>query len=151
MPFQDAVRICLQRKYVDFTGRARRSEYWFFFLFTVLAGIVGGILDGIFRLRGGPYGSTGPIQGLTQLALLLPSLAVGARRLHDTGRSGWWLLIALIPVVGWIILLVFFVQDSQQDNQYGPNPKVLGQGYEARNNETPPPPHPPAPPAAPPR
>jgi uncharacterized membrane protein YhaH (DUF805 family) len=145
MPFQDAVRICLQRKYVDFTGRARRSEYWFFFLFTVLAGIVGGILDGIFRLRGGPYGSTGPIQGLIQLALLLPSLAVGARRLHDTGRSGWWLLIGLIPIVGWIILLVFFVQDSQQDNQYGPNPKVLGQGYESRNNETPPPPPPPAP------
>ena len=151
MPFQDAVRICLQRKYVDFTGRARRSEYWFFFLFTVLAGIVGGILDGLFGWRGGPYGSTGPIQGLIQLALLLPSLAVGARRLHDTGRSGWWLLIALIPVVGWIILLVFFVQDSQQDNQYGPNPKVLGQGYEAGNNETPPPPPPPAPPAAPPR
>jgi len=146
MPFQDAVRICLQRKYVDFTGRARRSEYWFFFLFTVLAGIVGGILDGIFRLRGGPYGSTGPIQGLIQLALLLPSLAVGARRLHDTGRSGWWLLIGLIPVVGWIILLVFFVQDSQQDNQYGPNPKVLGQSYESRNNETPPPPPPAAPP-----
>jgi len=146
MPFQDAVRICLQRKYVDFTGRARRSEYWFFFLFTVLAGIVGGILDGLFRLRGGAYGGTGPIQGLIQLALLLPGLAVGARRLHDTGRSGWWLLIGLIPVVGWIILLVFFVQDSQQDNQYGPNPKVLGQGYEAGTNETPPPPPPPAPP-----
>ena len=145
MPFQDAVRICLQRKYVDFSGRARRSEYWFFFLFTVLAGIVGGILDGIFRLRGGPYGSTGPIQGLIQLALLLPSLAVGARRLHDTGRSGWWLLIGLIPVVGWIILLVFFVQESQQDNQYGPNPKVLDQSYGAGNSETPPPTPPPAP------
>ena len=151
MPFQDAVRICLQRKYVDFTGRARRSEYWFFFLFTVLAGIVGGILDGLFGWRGGPYGGTGPIQGLIQLALLLPSLAVGARRLHDTGRSGWWLLIALIPVVGWIILLVFFVQDSQQDNQYGPNPKVLGQGYEAGNNQTPPSPPPAAPPAPPPQ
>ena len=146
MSFQDAVRVCLQRKYVDFTGRARRSEYWFFFLFTVLAGIVGSILDGLFGLRGGPYGGTGPIQGLIQLALLLPGLAVGARRLHDTGRSGWWLLIALIPVVGWIILLVFFVQDSQQDNQYGPNPKVLGQGYESRNSETPPPPPPAAPP-----
>src|SRR3954469_1264974 len=61
MPFPDAVRICLQRKYVDFTGRARRSEYWFFFLVTVLAGIVGGILDGLFGWRGGPYGGTGPI------------------------------------------------------------------------------------------
>ena len=138
MSFQDAVRTCLQRKYADFHGRARRSEYWFFFLFTVLASLVGSILDGLFGLRGGPYGGTGPIQGLIQLALLLPGLAVGARRLHDTGRSGWWLLIGLIPVVGWIILLVFFVQDSQPDNQYGPNPKALGQGYAAGNTETPP-------------
>jgi uncharacterized membrane protein YhaH (DUF805 family) len=140
MSFQDAVRVCLQRKYVDFTGRARRSEYWFFFLFTVLASLVGSILDGIFRLRGGAYGGTGPIQGLIQLALLLPGLAVGARRLHDTGRSGWWLLIGLIPVVGWIFLLVFFVQESQPDNQYGPNPKgVEQQGYGVGNNATPPP------------
>ena len=70
------------------------------------------------------YGGTGPIQGLLHLALLLPTLAVGARRLHDTGRSGWWLLIGLIPVVGWIILIVFFVQDSQPANKYGPTPRA---------------------------
>jgi uncharacterized membrane protein YhaH (DUF805 family) len=139
MSFQDAIRTCL-RKYVDFTGRARRSEYWFFFLFTAIAGLVGAILDAIFGLRSGVYSGTGPIEGLIHLALLLPSLAVGARRLHDTGRSGWWLLIGLIPVVGWIILLVFFVQDSEPDNKYGPNPKGLGQGYGASYGETPPPP-----------
>jgi uncharacterized membrane protein YhaH (DUF805 family) len=139
MSFQDAVRICLQRKYADFNGRARRSEYWFFILFTAIAGAVGGVLDAIFRIRSGAYGGTGPIQGLIQLALLVPTLAVGARRLHDTGRSGWWLLIGLIPIVGWIILIVFFVQDSHPDNQYGPNPKGLGQGYSGYG-ETPPPP-----------
>jgi uncharacterized membrane protein YhaH (DUF805 family) len=138
MSFQDAIRTCLQ-KYVDFTGRARRSEYWFFFLFSALAGLVGAILDAIFGLRSGIYSGTGPIEGLIHLALLLPSLAVGVRRLHDTGRSGWWLLIGLIPIVGWIILLVFFVQDSQPDNKYGPNPKGLDQSYRASYGETPPP------------
>ena len=123
MSFQDAIRICLQRKYGDFNGRARRSEYWFFILFTAIAGAVGGVLDAIFGLRSGSYGGTGPIQGVLQLALLVPSLAVGARRLHDTGRSGWWQLIGLIPIAGWIVLLVFFVQDSHPANQHGPNPK----------------------------
>ena len=139
MSFPDAVRICL-RKYADFNGRARRSEYWFFFLFTAIVGVVGGILDAIFRTRSGMYGGTGPIQGILQLALLIPGLAVGARRLHDTGRSGWWLLIGLIPLVGWIILLVFFVQDSKPANQHGPNPKGLGEGHGAGYSETPPPP-----------
>jgi uncharacterized membrane protein YhaH (DUF805 family) len=129
MSFQDAVRTCLQRKYADFHGRARRSEYWFFVLFSAIVSIVGGILDAIFGFRGWAYGSTGPIQSLLQLALLLPSLAVGARRLHDTGRSGWWLLIGLVPIVGWIILLVFFLQDSQAANQHGPNPKAVGSAY----------------------
>jgi uncharacterized membrane protein YhaH (DUF805 family) len=140
MSFQDAVRICLQRKYADFNGRARRSEYWFFILFTAIIGAVGGVLDAIFGIRSGVYSGTGPIQGLLQLALLVPTLAVGARRLHDTGRSGWWLLIGLIPVVGLIILIVFFVQDSHPANQYGPNPKHLSQGYGAGYRETPPPP-----------
>ncbi|MFF5297537.1 DUF805 domain-containing protein [Paractinoplanes globisporus] len=129
MSFQDAVRTCLQRKYADFHGRARRSEYWFFVLFSAIVSIVGGILDAIFGFRGWAYGSTGPIQSLLQLALLLPTLAVGARRLHDTGRSGWWLLIGLVPIVGWIILLVFFLQDSQAANQHGPNPKAVGSPY----------------------
>ena len=126
MSFQDAVRTCLQQKYVDFSGRARRSEYWYFFLFTIIVSIVAGIIDGILGTRNSS--GTGLVGAIASLALLLPGLGVGARRLHDTGRSGWWLLIGLIPLVGAIVLLVFFVQDSQTDNQYGPNPKGLGGG-----------------------
>jgi uncharacterized membrane protein YhaH (DUF805 family) len=128
MSFQDAIRTCLQQKYADFNGRARRSEFWFFILFTAIVGIVGSILDAIFGLRGGAFGGTGPIQGLLELAVLVPTLAAGARRLHDTGRSGWWQLIGLVPVAGWIVLLVFFVQDSQAANQHGPSPKAAA-GY----------------------
>ena len=124
MSFQDAVRTCLQRKYADFHGRARRSEYWFFFLFTAIVGVVGGILDAIFDTRSGMYGGTGPIQGILQLALLIPSLAVGARRLHDTGRSGWWLLIGLIPLVGWIILLVFLCRTASRPTSTGRIPRA---------------------------
>jgi uncharacterized membrane protein YhaH (DUF805 family) len=122
MSFQDAVKICLTQKYADFTGRARRSEYWWFFLFNVLVGAVASVIDSILGTR---YGSgTGLVQALVQLALLIPGIAVGVRRLHDTGRSGWWLLIGLVPIVGWIVLLVFFLQDSQAENQYGESPKA---------------------------
>jgi uncharacterized membrane protein YhaH (DUF805 family) len=126
MDFQTAIRTCLS-KYVDFSGRARRSEYWFFALFTFLLGIVTGIID---RVLGTDFGNgNGLIGTVVSLALLLPGLAVGARRLHDTGRSGWWLLLAFIPILGWIALLVFFVLDSQPgDNQYGPNPKTGAAG-----------------------
>jgi uncharacterized membrane protein YhaH (DUF805 family) len=138
MSFQDAVRTCLQQKYVDFSGRARRSEYWYFFLFNVIVSVVAGIIDGILGTRGsGTMSGTGLVGAIASLALLLPNLGVGVRRLHDTSRSGWWLLIGLVPLVGWIVLLVFFVQDSQPENQYGPNPKGLagGQYYQ----EMPPP------------
>jgi uncharacterized membrane protein YhaH (DUF805 family) len=123
MPFQDAVRICL-RKYADFSGRARRSEYWWFVLFTVLVSIVTSIVDGILGTR---FGNTGLFEGLAGLALLLPGLAVGARRLHDVGKSGWWLLLIIIPLVGALILVVaFFIRDSEPDNSYGPSPKGTG-------------------------
>ncbi|HSF34700.1 MAG TPA: DUF805 domain-containing protein [Nocardioides sp.] len=72
--------------------------------------------------RLGPIGA-GP-DGPHALALFLPSLAVGVRRLHDTDRSGWWILIGLIPIIGWILLIVWFCTDSKPDNQYGPNPKT---------------------------
>jgi uncharacterized membrane protein YhaH (DUF805 family) len=119
MSFVDAVKTCFS-KYVTFGGRARRSEYWWWYLFVVIVGVVASILDALFGTRSN---GTGVIQGLAGLALLLPSLAVGVRRLHDTDRSGWWLLIGLIPIVGTIVLIVFFVQDSRPDNEYGPNPK----------------------------
>jgi uncharacterized membrane protein YhaH (DUF805 family) len=120
MGFTDAVRICLQ-KYADFSGRGRRSEYWYFALFNLLVAIAAGILDAIL---GTDFDTgSGVIGLLASLALLLPGLAAGVRRLHDTSRSGWWILIGLIPIIGWIILIVFYVQDSHPDNQYGPNPK----------------------------
>jgi uncharacterized membrane protein YhaH (DUF805 family) len=115
----------LKKKYADFSGRAQRAEYWYFFLFYLIIYIVLAIIDGIT----GTYNvdaSIGLLGGIFALALLIPSIAVGVRRLHDTGRSGWWLLIGLIPLIGAIVLLVFTVQDSSPgDNQYGPNPKEI--------------------------
>ncbi|MCD1260777.1 DUF805 domain-containing protein [Paenibacillus athensensis] len=103
------------KNYVGFQGRAQRKEYWMFVLFNIIASIILGIIDGVIGIQ--------LLSGLYSLAVLLPSLAVAARRLHDTGRSGWWQLLALIPLVGAIILIVFLCQDSEPDNQYGPNPK----------------------------
>ena len=105
------------QNYTGFQGRAARTEYWMFVLFNLIASIVLSIIQKILHLD--PY-----LTSLYSLAVLLPSLAVGARRLHDTGKSGWWLLLSLIPLVGAIILLVFMCQDSQDsENQHGPNPK----------------------------
>jgi uncharacterized membrane protein YhaH (DUF805 family) len=122
MSFADAVRTCLA-KYVVFSGRARRSEYWWFVLFSFLVSMVAGILDLV--LGTDYYRGSGLIGTIASLALLLPSLAVAVRRLHDTSRTGWWILIGLIPIIGWIVLIVFYVQDSHGDNEYGPNPKAL--------------------------
>lgn len=122
MSFADAVRTCLT-KWFDFSGRARRSEYWYFALFTVLVSIAASILDSIL---GTDFEGTsgGLLNLLTSLALVLPSLAVAIRRLHDTSRSGWWILIALVPIIGLIVLILFYVQDSHPDNEHGPNPKA---------------------------
>ena len=105
--------------YANFSGRARRAEYWYFFLFNVLISIGLAIVDSVL-------GTNSVLGGIYSLAVLIPSIAVGARRLHDTGRSGWWLLIGLIPIIGAIVLLVFLVQDSSFDrNEYGPSPKKV--------------------------
>lgn len=124
MSFTAAVRSVLSQ-YVQFGGRARRSEYWWFVLFSILVGIVAAILDVALGTDSSSSAwSAGLVGTLVNLALLLPSLAVGVRRLHDTNRSGWWLLIALIPLVGAIVLIVFFVQDSTPGpNRFGPSPK----------------------------
>lgn len=118
MSFADAVRSVFS-KYATFSGRARRSEFWWFALFSGIVQTVMSLLDAAIGNR---------ILGLlVALALLLPSLAVTVRRLHDTGRSGWWIFIALIPLVGVIVLLVFELQDSQpESNAYGPSPKPYG-------------------------
>lgn len=127
MSFTEAIRSVLSQ-YVGFTGRARRSEFWWWFLFVFLVGIVAGILDQLLGTTVGEgFNQTGVIAIVTSLALILPNLAVAVRRLHDTGRSGWWVLIGLIPVIGFIVLIVFYVQDSQPGpNEHGPNPKEPG-------------------------
>jgi uncharacterized membrane protein YhaH (DUF805 family) len=104
------------KKYAVFDGRARRKEYWMFVLFNIIVSIVLGILGALIKF---------PIfQIVYGLAVLLPGIGVSIRRLHDTNRSGWWLLIAFVPIVGAIILLIFMVTDGTPgDNKYGPNPK----------------------------
>jgi len=114
MDFQTSVKTCLN-KYADFSGRARRSEYWWFALANFLGGIALSIVDGVL--------GTGFLSPIWSLALLLPSLAVGARRLHDLDKSGWWLLLAFIPVIGVIILIVWFAtQGTRGPNRFGPDP-----------------------------
>ena len=107
-----------------FGGRARRKEYWYYFLFNALIAIVLGIIDGVTGTFSREVG-LGLLGGLYSLAVFIPGFAVSVRRLHDTGKSGWWLLIPLVPLVGVIVFLVFTVKDSEPgENQYGPNPKV---------------------------
>ena len=121
MSFQDAVRSCLQQRYTDFSGRSRRSEYWFFQLFAALAylvWLVGLVVLGVSALR-----LIWSLIGVVVfVGLIVPAIAVFVRRLHDTGRSGWWWLLGLAPF-GGIVLLVFTCLDSVPDNQYGPSPK----------------------------
>jgi uncharacterized membrane protein YhaH (DUF805 family) len=112
------------KQYADFSGRARRKEYWMFALFNAIFAIVSMILDNALGLTiaGLPYGA---FYLLYVLAVLIPGLAVAVRRLHDVGKSGWMLLIGLIPIIGGIWLLVLMVTDSNTgDNEYGANPKT---------------------------
>jgi len=114
---------CL-RKYGVFGGRARRKEYWYFVLFNIIISIVLRVIDratGSFSAEAG----MGLLGAIYALAILIPSVAVTVRRLHDTDHSGWWLFIPLIPIIGAIVLFVFTVQDSNAgENKYGPSPKA---------------------------
>jgi len=111
------------RKYTVFAGRAQRAEYWYFVLINLLINIGLSLLDDALGMKS-PDFNLGLLGGIYSLAVLVPSLAVSVRRLHDTGRSGWWLLIGLVPVIGFIVLLVFMATDSHPGaNTYGPNPK----------------------------
>lgn len=106
------------KKYAVFNGRARRQEYWMFALFNIIALIIVAVVD--FAIGTYPL-----LYAVYALAVFLPGLGVLVRRLHDTGRSGWWFLIILIPLVGAIILIVFLATEGNQtDNEYGPNPKL---------------------------
>ncbi len=110
------------KKYAVFTGRARRKEFWMFVLFNVIISLILNLIDGF--LGTGFEAGGGIISGLYALAILLPSIGVAIRRLHDIGKSGWWIFISLIPLIGGIWLLVLYCTDSEPgENQYGPNPK----------------------------
>lgn len=122
MTFGNAVSSVFAQ-YAGFSGRARRSEFWWFSLFAFGVYLVAGLID---------VAINSSILGLlVGLGLLLPSLAVTMRRLHDTGRSGWWLLIGLVPLVGGIVLLVFECMDSEPGaNRFGPSPKADTAGHQ---------------------
>ena len=138
----------LKNRYAQFKGRASRSEFWYFVLFNLVVSIVFAILDNILGTSYSYEVATntmatatteaasvsvtqtiGYLQSFYGLAVIIPSLAVSVRRLHDLGKSGWWILLAVIPLVnliGFFVLLYFYVQDSQPgENEYGPNPKGL--------------------------
>ncbi|MCG2838476.1 DUF805 domain-containing protein [Photobacterium sp. WH77] len=111
------------RKYAVFSGRAQRQEYWYFFLINLVVTLALGIADNLLNTPGAGEG-TGLLGGVYSLAVLIPSVAVGVRRLHDIGKSGWWMLLSLIPVLGFVILLFFFARAGQPGpNEYGNNPK----------------------------
>lgn len=101
MKLQESVKVCLT-KYADFTGRATRSEYWWFMLFIVLVSAATSTVSNTLGV-------------LFSLATLLPSVAAAARRLHDTNRSGWWQLVCLVPVVGLVVLIVFLAQEGKSE------------------------------------
>ena len=118
------------RKYAVFGGRARRTEYWMFALVNVVVSMVLTFVDTSLGMTVS-YG-VGTLSSLYALAVLIPSLAVSVRRLHDTGRSGWWWLISLVPFIGVIVLLIFAAQDSEPGgNKYGANPKGATQAFAA--------------------
>ncbi len=139
MSFMDSIKTCFG-KYVTFSGRAQRSEFWYFALFIWLGVIALSFVDSaVFGARdvlmtsGSETFENGmsfsmswqpqPITGIFLLATLLPNISVMVRRLHDTARSGWWYWIAVIPLIGIIVLLVFFVsKGTDGDNDYGPDP-----------------------------
>lgn len=107
------VKSVILKNYVNFEGRATRPEFWWFFLFNVIVGFIFGLLG-----RAGTW-----LSGIWSIAILLPQLGLGARRLHDINKSGWLLLVSLIPLVGWILLVYWWAQPGERtENQYGPVP-----------------------------
>ena len=115
------------RRYAEFSGRSRRKEYWMFTLLLIIVNVVVGILELSLGLAGTM--GYGPLSLVVLLAVIVPSIAVSVRRLHDTGRSGWWLLLVFLPIIGGLVLLVFFVLEGDKGpNEYGPDPKGSGAG-----------------------
>ncbi len=136
MGFMQAVRSGFSN-YVTFSGRARRSEYWFWVLFAIIVASIALVLDmrffpdsvtataGVEDGMASAQATGGPITALVGLALFLPGLAMTIRRLHDTDRSGWWILLGLIPIIGIIVLIVWYCTDGTRgSNRFGPDPKA---------------------------
>ena len=110
------------QKYLVFSGRSRRKEYWFFVLFQIIIGLALGVTEAVLGLF--PPTDQSVLSSLWGLATFLPGLGVAIRRLHDTDRSGWWILFGFLPIIGVIVLIVFMCQDSTPgENKYGANPK----------------------------
>jgi uncharacterized membrane protein YhaH (DUF805 family) len=120
------------KRYAEFTGRSRRKEYWMFFLLNIVVSLVASAIDGVLGMSSMFY-VYGPVTVLAFLALIVPGIAVSIRRLHDTGRSGWWVLLAFIPLIGGLVLLVFMLIEGQRGpNEYGADPKAEGAGVAER-------------------
>ena len=120
MNFQQAVTSAFS-KYVTFSGRAARSEFWYFALFCFVGGLFLSGLDAI--LFGWMSGDVRVLGAIFSLVTVLPSISVAVRRLHDTERSGWWWWLVLIPIVGWIILIIWYATEGTKgDNDYGADP-----------------------------
>ncbi|MFP7673161.1 DUF805 domain-containing protein [Marivita sp. S0852] len=122
MTFQDAIKTCFS-KYATFTGRAQRSELWWFVLFLLIVNTVLSFVDSAIFGQTVEGQTISVLGGLFSLGVFLPSVAVGVRRLHDLDKSGWWYLLVFIPLIGALILVYFFVQKgSDGPNQFGPDP-----------------------------
>lgn len=120
MDFSTAVRTCFQ-KFVTFSGRAQRSEFWYFVLFNLIGSFVLGLIDAL--LFGWASDDPQVLNAIFSLVMFLPSLSVAVRRLHDTDRSGWWWWIILIPLIGWIILIIWYAtKGTDGPNRFGPDP-----------------------------
>ncbi|SRR6056297_14816 len=133
MGFQDAVRSCFQ-KYIVITGRAPRSEYWWWVLFVILGSLAAGLLDSL--LFGSGENAANVLEPLFGLAVFLPSICVGGRRLHDRDMSAWWLLLMLIPLIGQLVLLVIYLfPGTPGPNRFGPDP--LGRDQNDANRAQP--------------
>ncbi len=145
MTFQESVKTVLSKKYATFSGRASRSEYWWYSLFNFIVAMVclaaglalGALFGGAAAMQGGDSALDLGVAGfgigfligylillIFALATLVPSIAVTMRRLHDSGRSGWWYLISFVPYVGGIVLFIFMLLEGQPgENKYGPAPE----------------------------
>ncbi len=119
------------KNYVGFSGRARRKEYWMFVLFSIIISLVLGLVDGMLGTT--TWNQIGLLGGIYTVAVLLPSIAVGVRRLHDIDKSGWWMLLLFIPLIGAIVVLVWAVMEGTGgSNRFGPDPKAdEGNGIQA--------------------